>query len=263
LSNAESLLTTSSEYYFSVDNLLKDMYLRRRMDSQGFVSLEFIAGFNRIKHLSTDLELIKLVCQQSSVVQYRTGEDGQDRLRRRDGWEQWVLNMAERDTVAQNEGPKELHQPPVPHPNGFDQSNPPQWPMSAVDPPSHYGNHAAFPQLNGYSHSGVQDGVVATDSLPNGTASDGSHDGAAPNGHPIEASSKAVSPEPDSFSDAQIASLTLIVRRQDQLQSSAMCSLASRTSSNGSVDSNHDVYDASEELITCQVKVNGTGFSDR
>jgi hypothetical protein len=75
------MLTSTSEYYFSVDNLLKDMFLRRRMDSQGFVSLEFIAGFNRIKHLSTDLELIKLVCQQSSVVQYRTGEDGQDRLR--------------------------------------------------------------------------------------------------------------------------------------------------------------------------------------
>jgi hypothetical protein len=45
------------------------------MDSQGFVALEFIAGFKRMKQLSTDLELIKLVCQQSNVVQYRTGED--------------------------------------------------------------------------------------------------------------------------------------------------------------------------------------------
>jgi la-related protein 1 len=181
-------LTFLSEYYFSVDNLLKDMYLRRRMDSQGFVSLEFIAGFNRIKHLSTDIELIKLVCQQSNVVQYRTGEDGQDRLRRRDGWEQWVLNMADRDAVARNEGPKELHQPPVAQPNGFDGANPPQWPMSAVEPSGHYGNHAGFPQMNGYSHGGAQDGVAAKDSLPNGTPSDEVRDDAAPNGHPIEAS---------------------------------------------------------------------------
>ena len=77
------LLTSTSEYYFSVDNLLKDMYLRRRMDSQGFVPLDFIAAFNRIKSLTTDLELLKLVCQQSGHVQYRTGEDGQHRLRRR------------------------------------------------------------------------------------------------------------------------------------------------------------------------------------
>lgn len=87
------------------------MYLRRHMDSQGFVSLEFIAAFNRIKNLTTDIELLKLVCQQSSHVQYRTGEDGRDRLRRREGWEQWVLTMTDRDESAQNEGPKELHNP--------------------------------------------------------------------------------------------------------------------------------------------------------
>jgi la-related protein 1 len=252
------MLTSTSEYYFSVDNLLKDMFMRRRMDSQGFVSLEFIAGFNRIKHLSTDLELIKLVCQQSSVVQYRTGEDGQDRLRRREGWEQWVLNMADRDAVAQNDGPKELRQPPVPQPtNGFDQAFHPQWPMSAVEPSGHFANLAAFPQMNGYSHSGAQDSASTTNNILNG-------DGAAPNGHPVEAATKAVSPEPDSFCDAQIASLTVIVRKQDHLSSSVTPLLAtSRTFSNGSVDSKHGVQDELKEPITCHVKVNSTGSSDR
>lgn len=178
-----AMITTQVEYYFSVDNLLKDMFLRRRMDSQGFVSLDFIAGFNRIKHLSTDLELIKLVCQQSNVVQYRTGEDGQDRLRRREGWEQWVLNMADRDAVAQNEGPKELRQPPVPRPSVFDQSNP-QWPMSAVEPTGPYGNNP-YPQINGYSHG--QDSAPAADSAPNGV-SENSIDAAVSSGQPIEAS---------------------------------------------------------------------------
>jgi la-related protein 1 len=177
------------------------MYLRRRMDSQGFVSLEFIAGFNRIKHLSTDLELIKLVCQQSNGVQYRTGEDGQDRLRRREGWEQWVLAMADRDSVAQNEGPKELHQPPVPQPTAFDQSALPQWPMSAGEAPGPYGS---FPQVNGFSHVSAQDEAPVTDSLPNSTAPEESKDGAVLNGHSIETSTKVVSSEPDSFSNDKL-----------------------------------------------------------
>ncbi|CBX92375.1 hypothetical protein LEMA_P050810.1 [Plenodomus lingam JN3] len=135
-----NMITTQVEYYFSIDNLLKDMYLRRHMDSQGFVSLEFIAGFNRIKTLSSDLELIKLVCQQSADIEYRTSEHGQDRLRRRDGWAQWVLKMDERDESARNEGPKELHQPPVPRPAGFEQPAPFHNPYSSAD---------AFNQTNG------------------------------------------------------------------------------------------------------------------
>jgi la-related protein 1 len=256
----KNITNKSSEYYFSVDNLLKDMYLRRRMDSQGFVSLEFIAGFNRIKHLSTDIELIKLVCQQSSVVQYRTGEDGQDRLRRREGWEQWVLAMADRDAVAQNEGPKELHQPPVPQPTAFDQSTLPQWPMSAGEAPGPYGSNGTFPQMNGYSHGGAQDEAPATDNLPNGTTPEEPKDGAVPNGHPVEASIKAVSSEPDSFSNAQIATLTVIVRKLDQSRSSTR-PLNSKTYSNGSVDSKHGVQYEPEEALVYQV--NSTDSSDR
>ncbi|KAL5116750.1 hypothetical protein ACEQ8H_005362 [Pleosporales sp. CAS-2024a] len=181
-----AMITTQVEYYFSVDNLLKDMYLRRKMDSQGFVSLEFIAGFNRIKQLSTDLELVKLVCQQSNVVQYRTGEDGRDRLRRREGWEQWVLDMAERDAVAQNDGPKELHQPPVPHPAGFDLSGAVQWPMSAVEPTGPYLINGSFVPMNGYSNGIGQEGGQATDTAADSVAPEQSSEGAVPNGHPVE-----------------------------------------------------------------------------
>lgn len=175
------MITTQVEYYFSVDNLLKDMYLRRHMDSQGFVSLEFIAAFNRIKSLSTDIELLKLVCQQSSHVQYRTGEDGRDRLRRRDGWEHWVLAMADRDESAQNEGPKELHNPPVPNPAGFDQSNPPQYPTVQTG----YGQDVSVPNI-------PQDAAAApTGDLTNGTSTEGANGTVVPNGQPIEESTKA------------------------------------------------------------------------
>jgi len=161
------------------------------MDSQGFVSLEFIAGFNRIKHLSTDLELIKLVCQQSKVVQYRTGEDGQDRLRRREGWEQWVLAMADRDPAAQNDGPKELHQPPVPQPASFDQSGFPQWPMSAVEPTAPFVSNASVLPMNGYGQGSGQEKEPMNEDTTNGSASKESN--GVPNGHPVETSIQAVS----------------------------------------------------------------------
>lgn len=192
-----AMITTQVDYYFSVDNLLKDMFLRRRMDSQGFVSLDFIAGFNRIKNLSQDIELIKLVCQQSAIVEYRTGEDGQDRLRRKEGWEQWILNMSDRDESARNEGPKELRQPSLPHVHGFDQSSTPQWTMSAVVPP--YGSEGPYPHMNGYVNGAGPDGNFSPDGLTNGTGGEAPKEGAVQNGHPIEHATKAVSLDLDCF----------------------------------------------------------------
>ncbi|EEP78616.1 predicted protein [Uncinocarpus reesii 1704] len=100
-----SMISMQLEYYFSVDNLCKDLFLRRHMDSQGFVLLSVIAAFKRIKSLTEDLELLRLVCRQLKNVEFRPGEDGLDRIRKRDKWEQWVLSMDMRDPSAQNEGP--------------------------------------------------------------------------------------------------------------------------------------------------------------
>lgn len=103
-----SLMGTISmqlEYYFSVDNLCKDLFLRRHMDSQGYVLLSVIASFKRIKSLTEDMELLRFVCRQLRNVEYRPGEDGVDRLRKREEWAQWVLSMEERDPSARNEGP--------------------------------------------------------------------------------------------------------------------------------------------------------------
>jgi la-related protein 1 len=225
--------------------------LRRHMDSQGFVSLEFIAGFNRIKNLSIDLDIIRLVCQQSTVIEYRTSENGQDRLRRKEGWAQWVLDMAERDPSAQNEGPKELNVPQVSRPAGFG-----QWPMSPGFPGGPYGNDGAYPQTNGF-HGAPQDAAMApAEKSVDGAATEETNGTAISNGHPVESSTKAVSGEPDSFSDFQLHSLTVIVRKQNQSQSALPFSIA-RTFSNGSIDSNHDVPDESEKLITCQLRVDG------
>ncbi|KAF9885975.1 hypothetical protein FE257_012150 [Aspergillus nanangensis] len=100
-----SMITMQLEYYFSVDNLCKDLFLRKHMDSQGFVSLVFIAGFKRIKTLTEDFELLRHVSRQLRYVESVQGEDGLDRLRPRERWEQWVLPMDQRDPAAQHQGP--------------------------------------------------------------------------------------------------------------------------------------------------------------
>ncbi|KAK2832002.1 hypothetical protein FQN49_006949, partial [Arthroderma sp. PD_2] len=100
-----SMISMQLEYYFSVDNLCKDLFLRKHMDSQGFVLLSVIASFKRIKSLTEDIELLRFVCRQLRNVEYRPSEDGVDRLRKREGWQQWVLGMEMRDSSAQNDGP--------------------------------------------------------------------------------------------------------------------------------------------------------------
>ncbi|KAL4879487.1 hypothetical protein BJY04DRAFT_208620 [Aspergillus karnatakaensis] len=100
-----SMITMQLEYYFSVDNLCKDIYLRKHMDSQGFVPLNIIASFKRVKQLTEDYELLRHVSRQLRVAEHYAGEDGIDRLRTRDRWEQWVLPVEQRDVSAQNAGP--------------------------------------------------------------------------------------------------------------------------------------------------------------
>ena len=92
------------EYYFSVDNMCKDMFLRRQMDSQGFVPLGVIASFKRVKSLTEDYELLRHVSRQLRNVEYQIGEDGVDRLRPRERWAQWILPVDQRDPAAQHEG---------------------------------------------------------------------------------------------------------------------------------------------------------------
>lgn len=103
-----STVAAQLEYYFSIENLCKDMYLRSNMDSQGWVPLSVIAGFNRIKTLTEDMNLIRHVCQMSRNIEFRPADDGNDRLRKLDKWEQWILELDQRQAHAQNNGPPPL-----------------------------------------------------------------------------------------------------------------------------------------------------------
>ncbi|TQD80979.1 hypothetical protein C1H46_033459 [Malus baccata] len=78
------------DYYFSNDNLIKDTYLRRNMDDQGWVRIKLIAGFKKVLSLTDNIQLILDAMRMSTVVEVQG-----DKIRRRSDWERWVMPAAQ------------------------------------------------------------------------------------------------------------------------------------------------------------------------
>ncbi|KAK1305456.1 hypothetical protein QJS10_CPB11g02021 [Acorus calamus] len=79
-------LTAQIDYYFSDENLIKDVYLKQHMDGQGWVPISLIAGFNRVKQMTTDIQIILNAVRASTIVEVKDGK-----IRRRAGWAKWIL----------------------------------------------------------------------------------------------------------------------------------------------------------------------------
>lgn len=82
------------EYYFSIENLCKDIYLRKQMGSDGFVPLSLLANFNRIKSLDIALDTLKNICVASEICEVLAADEhhsGQHVIRRRKDWPKWIL----------------------------------------------------------------------------------------------------------------------------------------------------------------------------
>ncbi|RPA99303.1 hypothetical protein L873DRAFT_1828039 [Choiromyces venosus 120613-1] len=92
-------ITNQINYYFSVDNLCRDVYLRKHMDNDGFVALSFIAKFNRVRSLTQDINILRDACLQSQDLYLVPGPDDWY-LRKSDGWERWILAEEEREPSA-------------------------------------------------------------------------------------------------------------------------------------------------------------------
>ncbi|KAI8816497.1 uncharacterized protein EV422DRAFT_285675 [Fimicolochytrium jonesii] len=124
------------EYYFSVENLCRDIYFRRQMDSNnGGVPLLLIGGFNRVRSLINGAkvktqyniaaenpeaveaiaavdshtwveEFLKSACVDSEVVEVIVEGPGEALVRRKDGWEFWLLpkDNATPSTSSQHNG---------------------------------------------------------------------------------------------------------------------------------------------------------------
>ncbi|XP_043712039.1 la-related protein 1C-like [Telopea speciosissima] len=80
------MLVKQIEYYFSAENLCKDIFLRQNMDEQGWVAVSLIAGFNRVKLLTNSIPFILDAVRSSTVVEVQG-----DRIRKRNDWMNWLL----------------------------------------------------------------------------------------------------------------------------------------------------------------------------
>lgn len=232
------------EYYFSFDNLLKDTFLRRNMDSQGFVYLDVIAAFNRIKTVTQDRELLKQVCLQSDTVDIRVGEDGKERLRRNRDWEKFVMPMEDRFPAAKHEGPKQLERPEQRMPNihGPMQLNPhggAGYPMWQPRPNDRRSYDSSFAMMNGaargafFPENGF--GEVNGDEMRGRATKSPIHNRSS---GPTQAvaldSSSDPTAEPDVFPDQNIEQLTVCVKLSARRV--PYHTAASRTFSDGSID---------------------------
>ncbi|KAI3367390.1 hypothetical protein L3Q82_026251 [Scortum barcoo] len=69
LINKHISLSSSSEYYFSLHNLERDFFLRRKMDAQGFLPISLIASFHRVQALTMDITLIMEALKSSKELE--------------------------------------------------------------------------------------------------------------------------------------------------------------------------------------------------
>ncbi|KAK8050404.1 hypothetical protein PG994_012134 [Apiospora phragmitis] len=165
------IVMTQVEYYFSVENLCKDIFLRQRMDSQGYVKLDLIREFKRIKQSTQDINLLRYACEQASGIDYVIGDDHQERIRKSVKWADWVLPPSSRDpSVSSDPGPQNPYTPNRHHYSAYaPHMMPTHYPMEhqAVYSPG-YVEHQYSPYMNGFSYGPPRNPEVSD--APNGQA---------------------------------------------------------------------------------------------
>jgi la-related protein 1 len=127
-----------------------------------------------------------------------------------------------------------------------------------------YSHQVLYPAVNGFNPGAPQHVTMQpSDNTTNGSSDEGANGSAISNGQPIDTLTKAVSGEPDSFSDEQVEGLTVVVRKQDQSQSPALPPSITRTFSNGSLDSRSGEPDEPRKLAVRKASdmANGSGLS--
>uniref|UniRef100_A0A0W0FM63 HTH La-type RNA-binding domain-containing protein n=2 Tax=Moniliophthora roreri TaxID=221103 RepID=A0A0W0FM63_MONRR len=85
------------EFYMSKNNMVQDLYLRQQMSSEGWIPLELLATFPRVKQLTLDVGLLREVLLTSSVVEL--SEDGQFARMAHD-WDKYIIRTGNGSTVT-------------------------------------------------------------------------------------------------------------------------------------------------------------------
>lgn len=108
LSLMHATLKSQIEYYFSKENLPKDLFLKSKMDAQGFVPIDVIGNFPRIRQISgQNLDFVREACADSQDIDYVLG-DGKELLRRREGWQKYLVPEDNKKEQIRAPGPSNL-----------------------------------------------------------------------------------------------------------------------------------------------------------
>jgi len=84
-----SMAVQQIEYYFSVDNLCRDTYLRAHLDEEGWVPLALICNFPTVASFAADYsEIVKTLQEASSVLEY---DEANETLRLKEKATAWLL----------------------------------------------------------------------------------------------------------------------------------------------------------------------------
>ncbi|KAJ2905105.1 hypothetical protein MKZ38_006351 [Zalerion maritima] len=157
------VLTRQVSYWFSKDNLVKDTWLRKHMDDDGFVPFSLIAGFTRVKQLLATDEDLRYAIAGSNVADLWCANDGVERIRCRHNWQDWIFPHLDRFDGGKMKAvePFMVHSPdyipPQPVQPWFQGANnnapyyPAQFPQPEANPSfaHHYNHQQQYPVMNG------------------------------------------------------------------------------------------------------------------
>lgn len=100
----QEALIQQIDYYFSLENLIKDLFLRKNMDAEGWVDLKLILDFKRVKIIINGLinsldegvvgdDVILESIKSCNNLEIKEGEKLDDvKLRVKGDYKQWLLN---------------------------------------------------------------------------------------------------------------------------------------------------------------------------
>ena len=80
-------MTNCSEFYFTCDNLVRDIFLRQHMDVDGYVPLAFVGSFQAVYSVHQDYESLFEAMKHSKTIQL---DEQNEKIRLRTDWQKWV-----------------------------------------------------------------------------------------------------------------------------------------------------------------------------
>ncbi|CEG43130.1 RNA-binding protein LARP/SRO9 and related La domain proteins [Plasmopara halstedii] len=75
------------EFYFTSDNLVRDIFLRQHMDVDGYVPLAFVGSFQAVYSVHQDYESLLEAMKHSDTIEL---DEKNEKIRLRTDWQKWV-----------------------------------------------------------------------------------------------------------------------------------------------------------------------------